>query len=68
MKKFLCLVLVFVFTVGVMVGIGPSQVDARGSCYNVCGCNGVPLTCCVTPFGTFCFPGIGFGCPQIADC
>jgi len=68
MRKMFVGLMVLVFAIGLMVGLGPTEADAADGCYSICGCNGVPLTCCVTPFGTFCFPAIGFECPQIADC
>lgn len=61
--------LAIVFAVGVFAGISTTNAEA-GPCFWMCGCNGVPMKCCVTPFGTSCKPdkNAPIQCPQIADC
>lgn len=58
-----------VFGVGVFAGLATTSANAA-LCYYKCGCNGVPMKCCVTPFGTSCKPdpSAPIGCPQVADC
>lgn len=71
--KLALLLLVVVFAVGFTVGVtGTQDVFAKGggggSCYYMCTCNGTPLKCCTTPFGTFCSPTDEFACPQVMGC
>ena len=72
MRKTLSIVLVLVFALGILVGYGPSDAMARGggggNCYYMCDCAGNPLKCCITPFGTFCFPTEDISCPQVYNC
>ncbi len=67
------LLLVFVFTMGVAIGVDTQSAQAIGGggfCYWTCGCNGVPIRCCFTPLGVICSPDPNgpVQCPQIADC
>ena len=73
--KLALLLLVFVFAVGFTVGMtGTQNVYAKGggggggNCTYMCTCNGTPLKCCTTVFGTFCSPTDEFGCPQVMGC
>lgn len=61
--------LVLAFAVGLFAGFATTPADAA-SCFYMCGCNGVPMKCCVTPYGLACKPdpSAPIGCPQIADC
>ena len=73
MRKSLGLVLGLVFSIGVLVGYGPTDANAKGGgggsgCYYTCDCAGNPLRCCPTPFGTFCLPTDDIGCPQVYNC
>lgn len=52
-KLTLCLALTLLFGTGLLVGLGATNADA-GSCYYTCRCDGVPLKCCTSPFGTSC--------------
>ena len=70
MKKLTAiLVLVGIFAIGALVGLGAAPAQA-GFCYWTCGCNGVPLKCCVTPSGPACKPDprAPIGCPQVNNC
>lgn len=72
MKKLsVVLALTVVLALGITLGMStaPAPADA-GACFWMCGCNGVPLKCCVTPFGLSCKPdpNAPIGCPQVADC
>lgn len=68
-KLIVCFVLVAAFGIGLGVGLGTPTAKA-GFCYWMCGCNGVPYKCCVTPFGTSCKPDPNgpIQCTQSADC
>lgn len=73
MRKILpVLALLAVFTTGFVVGYDtpPAQAAGFGNCFWTCGCNGVPIKCCITPFGVVCKPDpwAPIECPQIADC
>jgi hypothetical protein len=68
-KLVLGLVLVAVFAVGLSVGLSTPPAEA-GFCYWTCDCAGVPLKCCITPFGVVCKPDPKgpWQCPQVYDC
>lgn len=73
MRKILpVLALLAVFATGFAVGYDAPPAAAAGSssCFWTCGCNGVPIKCCITPLGVVCKPDprAPIGCPQIADC
>jgi hypothetical protein len=67
MKKLLALVLAVAFAAGLLAGIGTPSAKAA-FCYFTCSCEGIPLKCCITPYGTVCKPTTGFECPQRYDC
>ena len=67
MKKLLALVLVVAFAAGILIGVGTPPAKA-GFCYYTCSCEGIPLKCCITPYGTFCKKTTEFGCTQRYDC
>ena len=61
------LALILVLTLGSAALMQPTE--AAGSCFFMCGCNGVPLKCCPSlGGGVSCKPTNEIGCPQIADC
>jgi hypothetical protein len=73
MRKYLpILALVAIFTTGFLVGLDTGDAEAASdkNCFWTCGCNGVPIKCCSTPFGVICSedPEGPVQCPQIADC
>ena len=72
MRK-LFVVTILVFALAFTFGFTSDTVQAKkpsSSCYYTCGCNGVPLYCCLTAFGVSCKVALWspFQCPQIADC
>ena len=67
------LLLVVIFAAGFTVGVtGTQDADAAGggggNCFFTCTCEGTPLKCCVTPFGTFCSRTDEFACTQEMGC
>jgi hypothetical protein len=70
MKKLTAiLVLVGIFAIGAFVGLSTAPAQA-GMCYWMCGCNGVPYKCCITPSGPVCKPDPNgpINCPQGENC
>ncbi|HEX5131047.1 MAG TPA: hypothetical protein VFX92_01020 [Candidatus Krumholzibacteria bacterium] len=68
-KLFISGAVVALFAAGVFMGFSSTKAEA-GLCYYKCSCNGVPLKCCVTPFGTSCKPDASapIQCTQGANC
>jgi hypothetical protein len=69
------LLLAVVFAVGFTVGAtGTQDASAAGkggggsNCYYTCTCEGTPLKCCVTIFGTSCKVTDEIGCTQEMGC
>ncbi len=73
MRKTMGFVLGLVFSVGVVAGYDTTPVTAAGgggggNCFYMCTCEGTPLECCSTPWGTWCFVSDEFACTQQYDC